>query len=332
MAVTKQTYTATATWTASGLAGIFETAFIDAGLMTAWFDSFLSGTIENRILRVINDNSKTYGTVYYWFMFTTSGVFLHTALDWNASTHVPTGTQYLDYFATTTNATTNHRRLADTNFSASTTVTLTRYTSAVDTDVSWFLVRNGSINRAFFIPSAGFNASSFVDQNKVAYNGVTAVVSGASLNMSILDFKHFGGHTRRTYLGAAALRANITSSEYIDLASLQRISVVGNASGSSSNLSVDGTDASGLVLPVALTNAQSGLVSNHNPIFTGPPTSPYMASMPSDFGVAGYFDSNSMAVQDKLIVSSGTEEWEMLAVALNAITDAGKVLFLARVV
>jgi hypothetical protein len=122
------------------------------------------------------------------------------------------------------------------------------------------------------------------------------------------------------------------SSEYIDLASLQRISIVGNASGSTSNLSLDGSNASGLTLPVALTNTQSGLASDHNPVFTGPPISPYMASMPSDFGVAGYFDSNSMAVQDKLIVSAGTEEWEMLAVALNSNSGAGRILFLARVV
>ena len=51
MAVTKQVYTAAATWTASGLADIFQSAFIDAGLMTAWHDSFLN-TVENRVLAV----------------------------------------------------------------------------------------------------------------------------------------------------------------------------------------------------------------------------------------------------------------------------------------
>ena len=332
MAVTKQTYTATATWTASGLADIFKTAFIDAGLMTDWFDSFLSGTIENRILRVINDNTKTYGTVYYWFMFTTTGVFVHTTMTWNATTHVPTGTQYLDYFSTTTNATTNHRQLNGTNFSTATSVTLTRYTSAVDTDVSWFLVRNGTINRTFFVPSPGFNANTFVDQNKIAFNGLTAAIAATASNMSVLNFVHYAGHTRETYLGAAALRANITSSEYIDLASLQRISVPGNLGANSSNLTIDDTVASGLMLPVAHTNTHTGLAAIHNPVFTGPPISPYMAAMPSDFGVACYWDSNSMAVQDKLIVSAGTEEWEMIAVALNSTADAGRVLFLARVV
>ena len=50
MAVTKQTYTAAATWTAAQLATLFENAFINAGLMTAWYDSFLSGTVENLVL------------------------------------------------------------------------------------------------------------------------------------------------------------------------------------------------------------------------------------------------------------------------------------------
>jgi hypothetical protein len=74
MAVTKQTYTASATWTASGLASIFRSAFIDAGLMTEWHDSFLN-TIENRVLEITYNGSKTYGKTYHWFQFTTSGVF-----------------------------------------------------------------------------------------------------------------------------------------------------------------------------------------------------------------------------------------------------------------
>jgi hypothetical protein len=330
MAVTKQTYTATATWTASGLADIFKTALIDAGLMTDWFDSF-TNTVENRILKVINDGTKTYGTVYYWFMFTTSGVFVHTAMGWNATTHVPTGTQYLDYYSTTTNATTNHRQLNGTNFSAATSVTLTRYTSAVDTDVSWFLVRNGTINQPFFIPSPGFNASAFVDQNKVAFNGLTTPVAGTSTNVSYLDFWHYAGHTRETYLGAAALRSATSSSDYNKIVPVSRIASIGNASNSSGNISSGGSIAS-LFLPVAHTNTHTGLAAIHNPVFTSPPISPYMAAMPSDFGVACYWDSNSMAVQDKLIVSAGTEEWEMLAISSNTSTDSGRLLFLARVV
>ncbi len=52
MTVTKQTYTANATWTAVQLADMFRSAFIDAGLMADWYDSFLGSTYENRILRI----------------------------------------------------------------------------------------------------------------------------------------------------------------------------------------------------------------------------------------------------------------------------------------
>lgn len=40
MAVTKQTYTLTSGWTAAGVRDMFRSAFIDAGLMTNWHDSF----------------------------------------------------------------------------------------------------------------------------------------------------------------------------------------------------------------------------------------------------------------------------------------------------
>lgn len=139
MAVTKQTYTATPTWTAAQLATIYRSAFIDAGLMTDWHDSFLSGSVENRVLRVQYDASKTYGTTFYWFMFTTSGAFLHVATGWNTATDQPTGTQFLDFFATTTNATTNHWQFSGA-LSSTTAADLIRYSSG---NQHWFVSRQG---------------------------------------------------------------------------------------------------------------------------------------------------------------------------------------------
>lgn len=324
MAVTKQTYTATATWTAAQLADIFRTAFIDAGLMTDWYDSFLN-TVENRILQVVYDAGKTYGTTYYWFMFTTSGVFVHTALAWNATTHVPTGTQYQNYYATTTNATTNHTSLI--SLAAATTTTLTRYTSGVNTDYSWFLVRNGTTNRAFMIPKGTYGPLSFVDLNNVAFNGLIRSGTSTSNSAVILDFLHSAGHTRRTYLGATSLRGNTTSSEYSTSPSTSRYGVLGNANATGNNYL--GTV---LALPTAATNTHSGLASDHMPVFTGPSTGNYIPAAPADFAVAPYFASNLMVVQDTLVVDSGTEEWEMVTVGLNSATDASKILFLARTV
>jgi hypothetical protein len=55
--------------------------------------------------------------------------------------------------------------------------------------------------------------------------------------------------------------------------------------------------------------------------------------MPADFGISFHFANNIMSVQDKLIVTAATEEWEMIAVANASGTNAqASALFLARVV
>lgn len=328
MAVTKQTYTATATWTASQLADTFKTAFVDAGLMTDWHDSFLN-TVENRVLKVVYDASKTYGTVYYWFMFTTGGVFIHTALDWTPGSDVPAGSQYFDYFATTTNSTSNHRTL--TSLVSATTTTLTRYTSGVNTACSWFVVRNGTTNVTFMIPSAGFGPQAFVDQSKVAFNHLIYTLAGSSGYYSHLSFVHGGCHTRRTFLGAEALRSNTTTATFQSVLHVHKYLASGNSSNQSSNFSTSNSD-SGVWLPTASANTQTALASEHTPVFTGPTVSPYLSALPSDFGMAAYYASNSMAIQDTLVVSSGSEEWEMLSVSTNSASDAGRLMFLARVV
>lgn len=329
MAVTKQTYTATATWTAAQLATLFQNAFVDAGLMASWHDSFLN-TIENRVLSVVYDAGKTYGTTYYWFQFTTSGVFLHTALSWSAASDIPSGTQYLDYFSTTTNATTNHRQLV--SLAATTTVTLTRYTSGVNSACTWFVLRNGTTNFTFFIPPAGFGPSAFIDLNKTAFNGAINTQISTNSSSSSLEIVHMPGHTRRTFLGSEGLRGSTTSSHYIFAPLLYRYNAFGNTNNSgSSNIPVlAGT--LGVWLPTASANTNTSLASDHTPVFSGPTLSPYLANMPSDFGVASYYSSNAMAIQDTLVVTAGTEEWEMITVGSNSSTDAGRILLLARTV
>lgn len=332
MAVARQSYAASATWTASQLASQFRSGFIDAGLMTEWYDSFLSGSVENRILEIAYDNTKTYGKVYYWFMFTTSGVFVNTALSWNNVTDQPSGTQYLDYVATTTNATTNHRAILSLN--SSTDVALTRFTSSVNVHCTWFVLRNGTSSQAFFVPSTGFGPSAFIDQNKTAFNGMIATSTGIGSGFTTwLGFKHIAGSTRRTYLGASALNG-VTYGPYFAYANtLHRYWAIGNSSNQyPQNTPGDADNFYGTILPTAHANTNTSLAASHTPVFTQPTITPYQAPLPSDFGVTSYYASNAMSVGDRLVVASGSEEWEMLSVASNANTDAGRALFLARVV
>ena len=326
MAVTKQTYTATATWTASQLADTFKTAFIDAGLMLDWFDSFLN-TVENRILRVIYDGSKANGTVYYWFQFTTTGVFVSTALGWNASTHVPTGTQYLDYYSVTTNATTNHIQLI--TLASTTSVTVTRYTSAINTGYTWFLIKNGTTNFPFLIPSPTYGPSSLIDQDKMAFAQMLTINSTTSINIAYMDFASTSVLLRKSIFGATTLRGTTTLSNYQISIPIFRYGGHGNVNNTSSNASATST---GTWLPTAFANTNTALAADHNPVFTSPTISPYQSQSPADFGIVSYYASSTMAVQDTFVVSSGTEEWEMVAVAPNAVASAAKLLFLARTV
>jgi hypothetical protein len=324
MAVTKQVYTLSPTWTASGLASLFRSAFIDAGLMTEWYDDFLSGSVENRILEVVNDGTKTYGTVYYWFMFTTTTVAVHTALDWDATTHVPTGTQYQNYFSTTTNSTTNHRIL-DSSLVTTTSLTLTRYTSAINTSCTWFYLRQSDSLR-FLIPFGAYTATSFVDQDITAFNGLTYCFSSTASSGATLQFGHGGGHTRRTYLGATATNGSTFSQYYNYFVGLNNYSAIGNSLQSGSN-NVD--NEVNIRLPTALANTHTGLASDYTPVFTSIQYSPYAPALPADFAMCSYYASTAVAVQDTFIVSAGVEEYEVLVVTNGS---TGSILFLARTV
>lgn len=324
MAVTKQVYTLSPTWTASGLASLFRSAFIDAGLMTEWYDDFLSGSIENRILEVVNDGTKTYGTVYYWFMFTTTTVAVHTALGWNTTTNVPTGTQYQNYFSTTTNSTTNHSILYST-LVTTTSLTLTRYTSAINTSCTWFFLRQSSSLR-FLIPFGAYTATSFVDQNVMAFNGLTYCSSGTASSGANLTFSHGGGHTRRTYLGATATRGATFAQYYTYTVNLNNYSAIGNATqGGDGNVD----NEANIRLLTALTNTHTGLASDYTPVFTSIPYSPYAPVLPADFALCAYYTSTAVAAQDTFIVSAGVEEYEVLATNHGG---AGSIFFLARTV
>ena len=330
MAVTKQVYTLSPTWTASGLASLFRSAFIDAGLMTEWYDDFLSGSVENRILEVVNDGTKTYGTVYYWFMFTTTEVRVHTALGWDTTTNVPTGTQYQDYYSTTTNSTTTHELMLG-SLAASTSLTLTRYTSAINTSCTWFVFSQASSIR-FLIPYGAYTATSFVDQNITAFNGIVLPTTTSASYFSTMTFMHYAGHTRRTFLGAASLNGSTSSTQYRYSHQLQRYASMGNVAGQGAS----NTEESYITtwLPTARTNTHTGLAADYTPVFTSIQCSAYLPALPADFAMTSYYASTAIANGDTFIVSAGTEEYEVILASKpsSSATNASPLIFLARTV
>lgn len=331
MAVTKATYTATAPWTASALADLFEDAFVASGLMTAWYDSFLSGSIENRILEVAYDATKAYGTTYYWFMFTTSGVYIHVATGWNSTTHVPTGTQYVDYYSTTTNSTTNHNLVR--SLSSSTTVSVTRYTSGVDTNFSWYLIQNGTANQEFYIPVASANIAGWVNLDKVVFHPVVTAVAVTNSRRGNLEFRNLSPAIGRSYLAQGALEGATFNGYYKDYFphSTHSYAGLGNTITANATTSVPTTF---ITLPIGFASANSAYAADSTPVCSSPAFWAYLSdSAPADFGIAIQYANNTMAVQDTLVVSAGVEEWEILSVTNNAtVNDGASPMFLARTV
>ena len=334
MAATKQVYTLDANWTAATLAITFRSAFIDAGLMTEWFDSFLSGTVENRILRVVHDATKTYGTTFYWFMFTTTGVSTHVALSWDATSHVPTGTYREDYFASTTNATTYHYGLI-TDRATTTSATLTRYTSGINTSCTWFMFLQSGNQYRFLIPHGAYTANSFVNLNVNAFNGTTSITSGTSSYGSQIFFYQLGGITRRVLLGSSILRDSGTTSHYIPTWRTNAYATGGNVSGGGVASNNIPTTTPITYLPTAFANTNTSLAADYSPVYTSIAISPYLPVMPADFALAPYYASNAIGTGDTFVVSPGLEEYDVFYVQLassSTTVGAGHLLFLIRTV
>jgi hypothetical protein len=340
MAVTKETYSAAPTWTAAQLAQLFEDAFIDAGLMTAWYDNFLSGSVENRVLEVTYDASKTYGKCYYWFQFTTTFAGVSVASGWDAATGVPTGTQYLDFYATTTNATTNHYSIAGT-LAAGTQVSLVRYTSGGH---SWFVLRNGSTPFPFMITPGTATIVPWLDLDKTLFHHfVTATTSQNATSVQAVGRVEFISRyrLRRSFVGAQGLRASAASrvNDFIGLNSTQldlhRYKSVANFTVSSqfdsSNYIVNASF--GIETPAGLNNTNPAYATDYVPVLFGISYSPYVNTpLPADFAIYFPFTTTQFSFGDSVVISAGTEEWEVLAFANNNQATSPNPLLLARIV
>jgi hypothetical protein len=336
MAVTKQTYSAAPTWTAAQLAQLFEDAFIDAGLMTAWYDSFLSGSVENRVLEVTYDASKTYGKCYYWFQFTTTFAGVSVASGWNAATGVPTGTQYLDFFATTTNATTNHYSIAGTLIS-STQVSLVRYTSGGH---SWFVLRNGNTPFPFMITPGTATIVPWLDLDKTLFHHfVIPILNASSTAVStgsvIFRTPHrvrrsfVGGHANRGITSAATYNGSGSTTYWIWLNEYKSLGNANNDAPGNYNVGF----ASAIETPAGLNNTNPAYATDYVPVLFGISYSPYVNTpLPADFAIYFPFTTTQFSFGDSVVISAGTEEWEVLAFANNNQATSPNPLLLARIV
>lgn len=332
MPVTKQTYTASPAWTASQAADLLQGAFVGAGLMTAWYDSFASGSVENRILEIVYQGSKTFGKCYYWFMVTTTELRIAVASGWNNVTKLPTGTQYVDYFATTTNTNANHAVVAD-SLATGTQLDIVRYTSNVNGSYSWFVLRNGATPVPFFIAPAESTVVNWLDLDKFLFhhfvkpNYTFNATSGNA--MAAIRFSDFY-RVRRSYRDAGWMQGQtssgyFTSTQY-PLHGYRAVSSTFNGT------SAQVTDAN-IAVPYGFSGVNPAFLTNYTPVISGYSYSPYVQqSMPVDFGLQLSFVSTAFSFGDRVVVTAGVEEWEVIDFRNNNTTTSGSPLLLAKVV
>jgi hypothetical protein len=325
MAVTKQTYTATATLTGATFFTQLRSAFIDAGLMTDWHDNFSSSGVENRVMEVTNA-SGTYGKTYYWFMAGSSGNLLyHVATGWNAGSDVPSGTQYLDFFATTTSSTSNHRSLLSFNFSSD--VKITRYTSG---DVSFFVVSQGSTYGCFTIVKGSGSFQPWVDFSKGFLNLLYEVNCVVSSGWGQVGFQRYCSLRRELGRGIALNGSTATANyngntNFFSHGAEYAYCGLGNVSNSwQGNMGTISPNRACIVLPIGFSGTNGAYSTDSSPVFHSLPYSQWITTtMGSDFGVTMLYTANTLGIYDTITVSAGTEVWEVISFANNPTINTG---------
>jgi hypothetical protein len=325
MAVTKQAYVAVAPWAITDVTTAVQNAFIDAGLMTAWYDSFISGGREHRVLEVAYDAAKTYGKTYYWFTFDGTGMWVRTSTGWNATTHIPrgaggtVGTQFVDWADTNTTQLSAAYQLL--TISTSISFSITRYTSS---GRSFFVLRTGTAYSTITIDPASTTFRAFYDLNLGYHSGIYRITTS---NRRILI--HSIHRFRRELLLGSSINQGSYGFDYQVTCSVYT-TPVNFASWGDVSFPVDG-----FVLPGWTTNSNPSAGSNFNPVFNGIRlTSVHLTDLPSDFGLSSIKNSNSLAIQDNATVSAGVEEYEILAFSNEGFfgTVSSNPVFLARTI
>lgn len=336
MAVTRESYIAQSPWTAIQLADLFRLAFIDAGYMTEWYDSFESGGIAHRILEITYNGSKVFGKTYYWFLFTNNLIYYSIATGWNSTTHLPIGTLDLDYRNSSTTTVTGHTLLATLN--TVTTVTLTRWTSGVDSNFSYFLIKNGTTEIPLHISLVP--PVSWIDLNKVCYHCIGYFRIGREAGGSWMRFTHYNNLIKRSWVaggtGTNSSQMNNTlpralNPDHGGATHGYFISSQFNNPGSGSAYIPAAGQGVHLPAPRAYTNPEYTVTQT--PIYSNLLLSLYSSSiMPSDFGYTGYLDSSILQSFDQYIVSAGTEVWDVISVSNGSVGTELTTLILARTV
>ena len=329
MAVTKQAYaSATAPWAATSVCNDLRDAFIGAGLMSAWFDSFSSGGREHRVLEIAYDNSKTYGKTYYWFTVSTTGIWVRTSTGWNTGSDIPSGpgvagTQFVDWYDTNTSSLNGAAQMI--TLLSAVSFSVTRYTAS---GRSFFVLRTGTIFCTFTVDPASTTFRSFYDLNLGYHSGVYLV---EILDIRGVRFRQMH-RNRRDLLVGSSINSDTDQSYYYLGIVVNQYPIPNTGTTGNGFTSPD----AGFLLPGWTATANPSAGTNFNPVFNAIRlTSIHAADMPTDFGIASIKVSNTLAIQDNATVTAGSEEYEILNFSNRGFINTGLTsnpVFLARTI
>ena len=353
MAVTKQTYAIGPTWSSAQMASLFEQAFIDAGLMGGWYDSFALSGREYRVLRITHDASATYGSSHYAFVFPAGnapGVWLCSG--WNASTHKPSGSPFLDFHLgpeAVSNGYINYTcsalnaANASWQLATSTELRLHRYTSQLDGRQSWFVLQQGLTSSSPFsllhpqLPLhpwldlslgliSGFASLRCWTSHAAAY---ISFCSEESIRRELLSGQALHGTVDQSYANGKFHGLGISSHCY---AATGRVS---NNAGHNLSGGISGSNVlAKTLLPIGYPPANPAYASALSPLCSQLPWSAYSpALLAADLALYMHYSDNTLVFEDRFVLEPGVQEWEVIACANNATLNFGaSASVLARVV
>lgn len=212
-------------------------------------------------------------------------------------------------------------------------------------------MRNGATSLNFHIAhsSVGNKIVPWVDLNKTFFHHFLIAGTGTDNYDGYVKFRQYCG-LRRSYAAFGQALRGSTTVQYYGLGSavnnvveipVSHYGGVGIGTNTPTSNTVFGSPpfssnqfAAPIFLPIHTTTNNSAYTTDQIPIFTGMLYSNYLQkALPSDFGITFHYANNTMTLQDTFVVSSGSEEWEMIALTNNAtITTGASPLFVARTV